>query len=41
MVSHGRLRADIDLVTSWQDAASAVDALLERRISGKAVLLIP
>jgi NADPH:quinone reductase-like Zn-dependent oxidoreductase len=41
MVALGRLRADIDLVTSWQNAASAVDALLERRISGKAVLLIP
>jgi NADPH:quinone reductase-like Zn-dependent oxidoreductase len=40
MVSRGGLRADIDLVTSWQDAASAVDAVLERRIAGKAVLRI-
>jgi NADPH2:quinone reductase len=39
-VARGSLRADIDLVTSWRDAASAVDALLERRISGKAVLLV-
>jgi NADPH2:quinone reductase len=40
MVSRGDLRADIDLVTPWEDAASAVDALLDRRIAGKAVLRI-
>ncbi len=41
LVSRGDLRADIELVTSWNDAGSAVAALLERRIAGKAVLTIP
>jgi NADPH:quinone reductase-like Zn-dependent oxidoreductase len=40
MVSRGDLRADIELVTSWQDAASAVDALLDRRVAGKVVLRV-
>jgi NADPH:quinone reductase-like Zn-dependent oxidoreductase len=40
LVSRGDLRADIELVTSWENAGSAVAALLERRIAGKAVLTI-
>jgi NADPH:quinone reductase-like Zn-dependent oxidoreductase len=40
-VESGALRADIELVTAWDDAGSAIAALLERRIAGKAVLTIP
>jgi NADPH:quinone reductase len=40
LVENGALRADIGLVTSWGDAGSAVAALLERRIAGKAVLTL-
>ena len=40
MVSSGRLRTEIDLLVSWTEAASAVDALLERRVRGKAVLAV-
>ena len=40
LVENGALRADIGLVTSWEDAGSAVAALLERRIAGKAVLTL-
>ena len=40
MVSSGRLRTEIDLLVPWTEAASAVDALLERRVRGKAVLTI-
>jgi hypothetical protein len=39
-VTEGRLESRIDLAVPWSDAASAVDALLERRIGGKAVLTI-
>jgi NADPH:quinone reductase-like Zn-dependent oxidoreductase len=40
LVSSGRLRTEIDLLVSWTEAASAVDALLERRVRGKAVLVV-
>jgi len=40
LVSDARLRVEIDLVVPWTEAASAVDALLERRVRGKAVLTV-
>jgi NADPH2:quinone reductase len=40
LVAEGRLESRIDLTVPWTDAASAIDALLERRVSGKAVLTI-
>jgi NADPH:quinone reductase-like Zn-dependent oxidoreductase len=40
MVSDGRLRSEVGLQVPWTDAASAVTALLERRVRGKAVLTI-
>jgi NADPH2:quinone reductase len=36
----GRLDPQIDLVTSWQDAHTAIEALMERRVAGKAVLTV-
>jgi NADPH:quinone reductase len=36
----GRLDPQIDLELSWRDAARAIAALLDRRVAGKAVLLI-
>jgi len=40
LVAEGRIRADVDLQVPWDRAAEAVDALMERRVSGKAVLTI-
>ena len=40
LVADGRLRSDIDLVLSWNEAERAISALLERRVNGKAVLTI-
>ena len=40
LASTGRLRTEIDLLVSWTEAASAVDTLLERRVRGKAVLVV-
>ena len=40
LVSSGRLRTEIDLGVPWTEAASAVAALLERRVRGKAVLAV-
>jgi NADPH:quinone reductase len=40
LVSSGRLRTEIDLQVPWTEAASAVAALLQRRVRGKAVLTI-
>jgi hypothetical protein len=34
------LESRIDFRVGWHDAVAAVDALLERRVSGKAVLTI-
>ena len=36
----GRLDPQIDLVTSWRDADTALAALMDRRVAGKAVLTI-
>jgi NADPH:quinone reductase-like Zn-dependent oxidoreductase len=38
LVADGRLEAKVDLVVPWDRAAEAISALMERRISGKAVL---
>jgi NADPH2:quinone reductase len=38
LVANGRLDGQIELEASWREAAQALDALLERRIGGKAVL---
>jgi NADPH:quinone reductase len=38
LVANGRLEGQIELETSWREAPRALDALLERRIGGKAVL---
>jgi NADPH:quinone reductase len=40
LVADGRLDCSIDHEASWRDAATAIDALLERRIAGKAVLRV-
>jgi NADPH:quinone reductase-like Zn-dependent oxidoreductase len=40
LVSSGQLRVEVGLVVPWIDAASAVMALLERRVRGKAVLTV-
>jgi NADPH2:quinone reductase len=39
-VGAGRLHAPVDLTVSWRDAGQAIEALLDRRVKGKAVLLI-
>jgi NADPH:quinone reductase len=36
----GRLDPQIDITTSWRDADTAITALMERRVAGKAVLTI-
>jgi NADPH2:quinone reductase len=40
LVADGRLDCSVDHVCSWREAAQAIDALMERRIAGKAVLLV-
>ncbi len=40
LVAAGSLDCSIDRETSWREAAGAIDALLERRIAGKAVLRV-
>jgi NADPH:quinone reductase-like Zn-dependent oxidoreductase len=40
LVAEGRLRSDVDLQLPWDEAARAIDALLERRVNGKAVLTV-
>ncbi|HEV7807134.1 MAG TPA: zinc-binding dehydrogenase [Solirubrobacteraceae bacterium] len=40
LVGAGELDPQIDLELSWRDAGSAIEALLERRVAGKAVLLV-
>jgi NADPH:quinone reductase-like Zn-dependent oxidoreductase len=40
LVAAGRLDPQIDLVADWRDAGQAIDALLERRVAGKAVLRV-
>jgi NADPH:quinone reductase-like Zn-dependent oxidoreductase len=40
LVAAGRLDCSIDQVSSWREAAGAVEALTDRRIAGKAVLTV-
>lgn len=40
LVAAGRLDGQIDLEASWRDPGPAIQALLERRVAGKAVLLV-
>jgi NADPH:quinone reductase len=40
LVAEGRLDCSIDREASWQEAAGAIQALLDRQIAGKAVLLV-
>ncbi|MDP9400229.1 MAG: zinc-binding dehydrogenase [Actinomycetota bacterium] len=40
LVADGRLDTQVDLTASWRDAGPALEALLERRVAGKAVLQI-
>jgi NADPH2:quinone reductase len=40
LVAEGRLTSTIDLEVPWTDAGSAIDALMERRVNGKAVLVV-
>ncbi len=40
LVADGRVDPQIDLTLSWNDAAQAIEALLDRRVNGKAVLRV-
>jgi NADPH:quinone reductase len=40
LIAAGRLDPQIDMVTSWSQAAGAIEALLDRRVNGKAVLTV-
>jgi len=40
LVADGRLDPRIDRIASWRDAPQLIDDLLERRIAGKAVLMV-
>jgi NADPH2:quinone reductase len=40
LVAAGELETPIDLQASWRDPAPALEALLQRRVAGKAVLLV-
>jgi NADPH:quinone reductase-like Zn-dependent oxidoreductase len=40
LVVAGRLDPHIDVTVSWTEAASAIQALLDRRVAGKAVLTV-
>lgn len=40
LVASGKLDPQIDLTLSWKDAGEAIDALLGRRVNGKAVLRV-
>jgi NADPH:quinone reductase len=40
LIAAGRLDPQIDLTLSWSDAGQAIEALLERRVNGKAVLRV-
>ncbi len=40
LVAAGKLDPQIDLTLSWREAATAIEALLDRRVNGKAVLTI-
>jgi NADPH:quinone reductase-like Zn-dependent oxidoreductase len=40
LVAEGRLDPQIDLTSSWREAGPAIEALLDRRVNGKAVLTV-
>lgn len=40
LVAEGRLDPQIDITVSWTEAAAAIQALLDRRVAGKAVLTV-
>ena len=40
LVAAGKLDPQIDVTLSWSDAGEAIEALLDRRVNGKAVLRI-
>ena len=40
LIEAGRLDPQIDIVRSWADANEAIEALLQRRVSGKVVLTV-
>jgi NADPH:quinone reductase len=40
LIAAGRLDPQIDLTLSWSDAGQAIEALLDRRVNGKAVLTV-
>ncbi len=40
LVAEGRLASHVDLQVPWTEAASAIDALMQRRVNGKAVLTV-
>jgi NADPH:quinone reductase len=40
LIGAGQMRPPIDTVASWAQAADAVEALLDRRVAGKAVLTV-
>jgi NADPH:quinone reductase-like Zn-dependent oxidoreductase len=40
LIAAGKLDPQIDLTASWSEAADAIEALLERRVNGKAVLTV-
>ncbi len=40
LIAAGKLDPQIDLTLSWSDAGQAIEALLDRRVNGKAVLTV-
>jgi NADPH:quinone reductase len=40
LVADGRLDPQIDMTASWREPGPAIEALLDRRVSGKAVLVV-
>lgn len=40
LVATGRLQCSIDREASWREAAAAIEALMDRRVAGKAVLVV-
>ena len=40
LVAAGRLRPQIGMTASWRDTAGAIQALRDRQVRGKAVLLV-
>jgi NADPH2:quinone reductase len=40
LVAAGDLDCQVDLVSPWTEAGAAIDALLDRRVAGKAVLTV-